>query len=56
MVFLYVSDIKELKIEENGQSLPNCQNRSLNFQEMSEMVPGRIILKKSQQQSPGINE
>ena len=56
MVFLYVSDIKELKTGENGQSLPNCQNQSLNFQEMLEMVPGRIILKKSQQQSSGIME
>ena len=36
----------------NVQSLHNWQIQSLNFQEMSEMIPGKVILKKCQQKSP----
>ena len=55
-MFLYVSGAKGLKTKENVQSLHTWQNQSLNFQEMPEMVPGKIILKKSQQQSPRNHE
>ena len=55
-MFLYVSGAKGLKTKENVQSLQTWQNQTLNFQEMPEMVPGKIILKKNQQQSPRNHE